>query len=98
MDIKVVSSVAIKITQEDMEQMIIDKIADHDANITVDSLEFVQRRNPTRMDVDVKAHYGKDAPVVQLTAPVMEPEAASEDEPEEAPQEEKATVGDIFGD
>lgn len=92
MQIKVVSQVSIKITQEDMEQMIMDKIAAHDSNITVDTLEFIQRRNPTRMDVDVKAHYGKDAPVEAVTASVVEPEVAAEVEPE------TATVGDIFGD
>jgi hypothetical protein len=87
MDIKVVSKVQIKVTQEDIEEMIKIKIAEFDPKINLESIEFIQKRNPSRIAVEVLAQYGEvDAPPA-VPAPTME-------EPSEPVA--ATTVEDIF--
>lgn len=73
-------------SQQDLEQMIIDKINAHDDNITVDNIEFVQRRSPSRMDVDIKAHYGK---AVEPELTERSDTGSKEEEPIKAPTPSK---------
>ena len=90
--VQIVSEVKINIEQQDLEQMIIDRIAAENPNVNVETIEFIQRRDPTRTEVNVKAHLGDfQAPVVDKPTVVEEAEPAQEMEPE------TATVGDIFG-
>jgi len=80
MEIKVVSRVDIKITQEDLENLVSDKIKAHDENINIRSIEFIQKRNPNRIEVQVDAQYGELTP--ELTPETDPDEAESEMEPE----------------
>ena len=57
MKFEIISQVKIEVTQRDLEEMINLKVARHDANIEVDDIKFVQRRDPTRIEVAVTAHY-----------------------------------------
>ena len=86
MKIEIISAVNIEITQEDLEQLVLDKILAHDEKITVDSIEFIKRRSNGGLDTVVKAHYGKIAPNLNT-----DPEyTTATNEPEET------TVADIF--
>lgn len=90
--VQIVSEVKINIEQQDIEQMIIDRIASENPHVNVDAIEFIQRRDPTRTEVNVKAHLGDfQAPVVDTPTVTEEADPALEMEPE------TATVGDIFG-
>ena len=93
-------------TQQDLEQMIMDKVSTHDSNITIDNIEFVQRRSPSRMDVDIKAHYGKavEPEVTEQSntgskqeSPAKEPVPTKTEKPvkEEEPKTDES-VNDIF--
>lgn len=94
MQIKVISQVKIAITQADIEEMIKAKIAAHDSNINVDGIEFTQRRNPTRMDVEVTAHYG-DQQSEQEPEVETQPEVVTEVQEEELPVVEAEPVEEV---
>ena len=85
MKIEIISAVNIEITQEDLEQLVMDKIYAHDDKITVDSIEFIKRRSNGGLDTVVKAHYGEVAPKLDTT-----PEASNGDD------SVLTTVEDIF--
>ena len=91
--VKVVSEVRIDtITQQDLEQMIIDRIVAENPEVNVENIEFVQRRDPARIEVNVKATLGAVEPkVIETPEEIVEAEPVPEMEPE------TATVGDIFG-
>ena len=87
MKIEIISAVNIEITQEDLEQLVMDKIHAHDDKITVDSIEFIKRRSNGGLDTIVKAHYGEVVP--KLDTGPERTGAVSE-------SEESASVADIF--
>lgn len=90
--VQIVSEVKINIEQQDLEQMILDRIAAENPQVTVEAIEFIQRRDPTRTEVNVKAHLGDiQTPLAEKLTVTEEAEPALEMEPE------SATVGDIFG-
>ncbi len=95
MKIEIVSKVNIEITQEDLEEMVIAKIRKANSDINVDKIEFIQRRNPNRIVVEVDAYLG-DKPTekqeelgLEEPAPTEEGESSDDTAPED--------LGDVFG-
>jgi len=75
--VKIKLNVDINFSEEDVKQLILDKIAEYDSRIVVDKLDIGQRRNPSRLGIDIVAHMG-DGPannvvvasnIEELTAP-----------------------------
>ena len=96
------------ISQEVLEKWILEKIAEQNPSVKVTELKFVQRRDPTRMEVEVTAQIGDtpNIPAEPLKREVHQelfPEPASKkvdliDEvlAEEKAAEDVSSVKDIF--
>ena len=65
------------ITQEVLEQWIREKIAEQNPTINVDKVEFIQKRTPSRIEVEVTASFGENTHLSLDKANVVEPEVLS---------------------
>lgn len=78
-------SVSISIDEEGIKQLILDKIAETDPSIVVDTINFTQSRKPTRIIADIEAHMesGESRPKTAKTdLPKEEPEVDLDEEEE----------------
>lgn len=94
MEINIISQVTIEVTQEDVEKMIRGKIEEQTTDVTVDSIEFITKRNPTRLGIEVMAHIG-NAPAEQGELELAPSEELADEEPVKEPVKESES---IFGD
>ena len=81
---KITKTLKVDLDQADVEQAIKEYIQKTDPSITVEAIEFTQRRNPTRLDVEVKAYYG-DVHTEPTKPVVVEEEENVEEETEQVP-------------
>jgi hypothetical protein len=95
MKINVVKRVDVEVTQEDVKNMIRDHVLAHDPDIVIDSIEFVRKLNPQRIEIEVDAYFGKR----DKKEPVEVKEVVDDEEEDiiEAAGSSAQTVGDIFG-
>ncbi len=72
MQIEVISQVNITISEDDLKQMVLEKIQAHDPRIEVKKIEITQKRSPTRIEVDVDAQLaGSNAPSPKVSEKVV---------------------------
>lgn len=110
---QIINTVKIEpLNEEYIRNLIIADIQKQDANVHVTGIDFIQRRNPTCIEAEITAQYGKPAPQVEATEsdadkqeelPITEPEESSPfvDDEEDAAEEETSaptTVSDLFKD
>lgn len=101
-DINIISKVEMKpINEAAIKQLIIDQIAKQQPDVHVNSINFVQRRDPARIEAVVDAQLGKPTEPVKEEAPfaLVVPEEKEPKAPEEVngPGPEKVeSVADIF--
>lgn len=109
-NIKVISKVEMDpISQEDLEALIIKQIQDQNPQVHVNSINFVQRRDPVRIEAIVDAQLGlpsvkpepvKEQPPFKEETPInfneeVVVEEKAPKEPEEV-EEKVRSVADIF--
>lgn len=87
-------SLDINITQAGLEALIEEKIKEQDPTIVVDSIEFINRRNPKGLDIEVSGHID-GMEVDETEEPVkkepVEETGKTQKAVKEAPSQEEAT-------
>lgn len=73
---KIQTALKIDIDEADLRAAVVKMIAEHNPNIVVDDIQFIQRRNPSRIDVEVAAHIAgmQDAEPMADTTPIVDTE------------------------